>query len=322
MLFFYLQIMKGSNMAAWVHQIWENPPDPVVFVFPGMADVNMKKLETKLLVITSTFFVFLLVFFASYLASYSLVTFRLWLRTKEKVFWCLSFVRALFGVFSSLVGFWYIAFDDTLQKDVVNGSSQTSFLAVYIAVGFFIFECTALFTSIALFGGFDSFLVAHHTLSLLGFSTVAYVENTHFFSVVGMLLEMTTPFSCLCWMFLKAKMAHLPIWKLNQVILVHLFHCRTTIEGYFYYKMYIQWENVNTHMPRSIFWMLVFQLTLQFFILTPYWTYKKMGQLFNPVDWNHPELDKKKSESENPTVTDAPGSSSNSPRKRKSKKNN
>ena len=59
----------------------------------------------------------------------------------------------------------------------------------------------------------------------------------------------------------------------------------------------MQWENVNNHMPSSIFWMLVVQLTLQFFILTPYWTYKKMSQLFNPVDWNHPELNKQKSES-------------------------
>ena len=300
----------------WVHQIWENPPDPVVFFFPVMADVNMRKFETKLLVISLAFFASLFIFCASYFASYTFVTFRSRLRTKEKVFWCLSFVRALFGFVSTFIGFWYIAFDDTLQKDVVNGNSQTSFLAVYIAVGFFIFECTALFSSIAMFGGFDAFLVAHHTLSLLGFGTVAYYETTHFFSVVGMLLEMTTPFSCLCWMFLKAGMAHLPIWKINQILLVHLFHCRTTIEGYFYYKLYMQWENVHHHMPRPIFWMLVVQLTLQFFILTPYWTYKKMGQLFNPVDWNHPELQKNKSDSKN-RVTDVTGGS---PKKSKSKK--
>ena len=36
--------------------------------------------------------------------------------------------------------------------------------------------------------------------------------------------------------------------------------------------------------------MLYTQLSITFFVLTPYWTYKKMIQLFNPVDWNHPEL--------------------------------
>ena len=303
----------------WVHQIWENPPDPVVFLFPGMADVNMRKPETKLLVISLTFFASLLVFCASYFASYTFVTFRSKLRTKEKVFWCLSFVRALFGFVSTFIGFWYIAFDDTLQKDVVNGSSQTSFLAVYVFVGFFLFECSALFSSIALFGGFDSFLVAHHALSLLSFGTSACCDTAHFFAVVGMLLEMTTPFSCLCWLLLKAGMAQLPIWKINQIVLVHLFHCRTTLEGYIFYKIYMQWENVRHHMPQPIFWLLIVQLTLQFFILTPYWSYKKMGQLFNPVDWNHPELQKQKRDSKN-GVTDVT-SDNNSPRKKsKSKK--
>jgi len=42
-------------------------------------------------------------------------------------------------------------------------------------------------------------------------------------------------------------------------------------------------------MPLPIFILLYTQLVLQFFMLTPYWTYKKMMQLFNPVDWNHPE---------------------------------
>ena len=294
--------MKAPHIPVWVHQIWENPPDPFVFLVPRLAEVDMEKWETKAIVMGATFVISIIVFFLSYCASFTFQTFRSKLRTKEKVFWCLAFVRALFGFFSAFVGFWYIAFDDTLQKDVVNGHSQTSFLSVYIACGFFIFECLALFSSIALFGGFDPFLVTHHTLSLIGYGTVAIYGNTHFFSVCGMLLEMTTPFSCFCWMLLKADMAHLPIWKFNQLVLVHLFHCRTTVEGYFYYKLYMQWDNVWYHMPTPIFWMLLTQLTLQFFILTPYWTYKKMGQLFNPVDWNHPELQRRRSIAANGTT--------------------
>ena len=71
--------MKTSNVATWVHQIWENPPDPVVFFFPGMVDVNMRKFETKLLVIASTFFASFVIFFLSYFASFTFVTFRSWL---------------------------------------------------------------------------------------------------------------------------------------------------------------------------------------------------------------------------------------------------
>ena len=283
-------MMKRPHVPVWVQKIWENPPDPVAYLFPSTADVDMRKLETKVLIIFSTFVATSIIFACSYLISYRFVTFRSHLRTKEKIFWCLAFVRAAFGFMASFFGAWYLAFDDTLQKDVVNGHSQTSFLAVYICVGFFVFECCALYLSNIVFKGFDPFLFMHHTLSLVGFSTAAYYGNTHFFAVVGMLLEMTTPFSCFCWMLLKAKMSHLTIWKVNQIVLVHLFHCRTTLEGYFLYKSYMQWDNIVTTMPGPMMFLLYTQLSLQFFLLTPYWTYKKMMQLFNPVDWNHPDL--------------------------------
>ena len=106
----------------------------------------------------------------------------------------------------------------------------------------------------------------------------------------GILLEMTTPFSCLCWMLLKCELAHLPIWKLNQLVLVHLFHCRTTVEAYGYYMFFKHWTYVAEEMPLSV---LLLTTTLNFSLLTPYWTYKKTNQLFKPVDWNHPALEEK-----------------------------
>ena len=271
-------------------RIWDNPPDPVVYFFPSVATWDMHTLNTKLSVIVTTFAVATVVFLLSYIASYKLVTtFRSRLRTKEKVFWCLAFVRAIFGFIASFFGAWYLAFDDTLQRDVVYGHSQSSFLAVYISVGFFIFECLMLFGSNIIFRNFDPFLAMHHTLSLVGFSVCTYYGNTHFFAVVGMLLEMTTPFTCFCWMLLKANKADLFIWQFNQLVLVHLFHCRTTLEGFFFYKSYYQWSNIVDNMPLPLKILLYTQLSLQFFILTPYWTYKKMGQLYTPVDWNFPD---------------------------------
>ena len=266
--------------------------DPIVYFFPQLKDIPLSSVETKLSVIGITFCFFLALFVLSYFGSLLFLdTFKRKLRSKEKIFWCLAFVRAMFGFSSSAIGIWFLAVDGSLHNDVVNANSVTSFMAVYYAVGFFIFECTALFTSNAYYRFFDSFLFIHHSLSLVGYSIVAaYGGKGHFFAVVGLLLEGTTPFSCFCWMFLKCNMAHLPIWKLNQLVLVHLFHCRTTLEGYFFLKSAYQWDNISANMPMAISIMLYTQLTLQFFVLTPYWTYKKMNQLFSPVDWNHPEL--------------------------------
>ena len=278
------------HVPEWMKRIWDNPPDPVVYFFPRVAVWDMRTLDTKLSVIGTTFLCAMIIFTLSYVASYFTVsTFRLRLRTKEKVFWCLAFVRAIFGFIASFFGAWYLAFDDTLHRDVVNGHSQSSFLAVYIGVGFFIFECIMLFGFNIIFRSFDPLLALHHALSLIGFSVCSHYGNTHFFAVVGMLLEMTTPFSCFCWMLLKANKADLFVWKFNQLVMVHLFHCRTTLEGFFFYKSYYQWSNIYDNMPLALKILLYTQLSLQFFVLTPYWTYKKMAQLYNPIDWNFPD---------------------------------
>ena len=233
------------------------------------------------------------VFGLSYIVSFNSSTYHS-LKTKEKVFWCLAFARALFGVFCTFISCWYIFVDTTLFEDVVKVSTFSSHLAVDVVVGFFIFECTALFSSNIIFREFDMALAAHHLLSLLGFGAIVYSEKIHFFATVSLLNEMTTPFSCLCWMLIKAKLADTYVWKINQIILVHLFHCRTLLEGYLFLMSYRQWDNVITNMPWYNFMLLYVFLSLAFFILTPYWTYKKTKQLFKPEDWNHPEEKKKK----------------------------
>ena len=68
------------------------------------------------------------------------------------------------------------------------------------------------------------------------------------------------------------------------------------LEGYFFYMTYWQWDIVWNEMPLPLFLCLYIQLSLQFFILTPYWTYKKTNQLFDPIDFNHPELQQQNSQ--------------------------
>ena len=268
--------------------------DPAIYFFPRLEDVVWTSLETRLTVIALAFLSFFALFVLSYVGSYLFVpSFSTKLRSKDKIFWGLTLVRAMFGFSATAVGLWYLFVDNILVKDIASGHNVTTFMTIHIAVGFFLFECVSLITSNIYFHFFDSFLFAHHFLCLIGYSiAVSYDGKGHFFGVIGLLLEATTPFSCICWMLLKCKMAHLKIWKLNQLVLVHLFHCRTTLEGYLYYMTFTQWDNVKENIPVPITAIMLTQLTLNFFVLTPYWTYKKMSQLFNPVDWNHPELAK------------------------------
>lgn len=275
--------------------------DPLLYFFPELKNVSMTSLQTKFTVVFITCLFFLIVYLLSFVGSYLFVTsFLTKLRPKERVFWSLAFVRSVFGVSGTVVALWYFFMDDILKNDVVNGSNITSFIASYVALGFYIFELMALLASNVYFKFFDSFLFFHHFVSFLGcFVVTFYGSNAHFFIIVGLLLEVTTPFSCLCWMLLKCEMSDHLIWKINQLILVHLFHCRTTIEGYAYYSFLKNWAYIGEEMPLLVASLLFVHINMNFFILTPYWTYKKMTQLYKPVDWNHPEILENRTTTEN-----------------------
>ena len=259
--------------------------DPMLYLFPSLSRVDVDSPRIRLAVIVSTFVFFSAVFLVAYLLSFNLYTFKHVLRKKEKVFWCLSSVRALFGLTSTSLGAWYLFVDDTLQRDVLNSHTVTSELSVSYAVGFFLFECSALYASNIAFRNFDPFLFTHHTLCLAAYVVGLYYQNGHFFATVGLILEMSTPFTCLCWVMIKCKLANSLLWKANQFLLVHLFHGRSFVEAYCFYLSLKQYR-VMMQAPIAVLFVLYVPLTIQFFILTPYWTWKKTQQLLKPVDWN------------------------------------
>lgn len=263
--------------------------DPLVRYFPQLGTMDLESTETKVYTILYTIAFFTIVFFLSFLGSFTFHTFKNVLRPKEKIFWCLAFVRGVFGIFSSIVGIYYLVFDDTLKKDIVNAKTALSVLSIYVTVGFFVFECLALYVSNIVFRFFDKFLFLHHTLSLLAYSVATYYVKGGFFAATGLVLEGSTPFTCLCWMLLKADLAHTRLWTINQMILVHIFHCRSMVETYFVFITYYQWDTVWAEMPPTLFWCVYIQLPLQLLLLTPYWTYKKTQQLMDtkPMDFNH-----------------------------------
>ena len=111
-------------------------------------------------------------------------------------------------------------------------------------------------------------------------------EGAHQLACKGLIIEMSTPFSALCWTLLKAGKERTFLWKANQFLLVHSFHLRNVAEVMMWCISYRHWDNVWNYMPTLLFVFLYGQLTLVTFLLTPYWTYKKSKQMFCPVDWN------------------------------------
>lgn len=112
--------------------------------------------------------------------------------------------RAFFGVQSSGAGLWALMEDGPLFNDKVRGQTGWSWFTVLTACGFFIFENLTLHSSNLVFRSFDAPLAVHHAFALAGFSgTVLYEDMGHFLAIVTLLLEMSTPFTCVSWMLLK-----------------------------------------------------------------------------------------------------------------------
>ncbi|OWF48317.1 protein CLN8-like [Mizuhopecten yessoensis] len=264
-------------------------------IHPSLAEADYQKTSTKLFFICASFIFFGTVYLLSAVFGSLTKTYRN-LKSKEKIFWNLAVVRGVYGSFCTVVGVWAIFFDTELLKDPVFSTTPTSYFALATSLGFFVFECGTLLISDMVYKKASVMLNVHHWMALLGFVLLMYLDSAHYFGVRGLLLEMSTPFSAICWTLLKASKAHTLLWKANQFLLVHTFHLRSVVECYIWYVTYQNWERIWSAMPTTMFISLYSQLVLVTFLMTPYWTYKKTQQMITPVDWNFEDSGKNKSE--------------------------
>lgn len=126
------------------------------------------------------------------------------LLAKEKVFWNLAATRAVFGIQSTVAGLRALTEDSVINRDRVRGQEDWSWFNILTATGFFVFENVALHASNVAFRSFDLPLATHHFFALSGYAgAVVWDSLGHFLPMVTLLLEMSTPFTCISWMLLK-----------------------------------------------------------------------------------------------------------------------
>ena len=235
----------------------------------------------------------IILFFLVYLYSLRLKTFQ-GLPNKHKVFWCLTGVRAIFGI-QTVIFCGLTALKDTdLIEDKVFGRTLSSDFYIARIVGFFIFECAFLFMSDIVFKTLNKELALHHTLSLLGFGVGSYINQGHFFGIMGIIMEMSTPMTSICWMLIQAKMSKHIFWKMNQHFLIYLFHSRQNLAFYCMYHIWASWDYICSNMNCYFLSVILANSIIVTLFLNPYWTYKKTVQLYSGEDWNFKPPEKPK----------------------------
>ncbi|XP_075058573.1 protein CLN8 [Mixophyes fleayi] len=249
--------------------------------------------STCSILIAAGFFVYLGIFVFCHLASVLLFATYRSLPAKEKVFWDLAATRAVFGVQCIITGLTALLFDPVLHADQITAQQGWSFFTILITTGFFLFENIALHISNLRFRTFDVFLSVHHFFAFLGyFGAVICSTVGHYLPMVTLLLEMSTPFTCISWMLLKAGWSQTLFWKINQWVMIHMFHCRIVLTYYLWWVCLYNLDRFVQSASVIFVAFFFFALALVTLIMNPYWTYKKTQQLLNPVDWNFQPISK------------------------------
>jgi ceroid-lipofuscinosis protein 8 len=202
----------------------------------------------------------------------------------------MSFVRVYIAA--------YVAFfDGRIALDHVIASTDESWAFISVITGFFIFEEVTLIYFDIKYRTFSKELHMHHFFAFNGFFLAALYNRGHYYAAKAFVLEASTPFSCLCWCLLKLKLEKTKAWKINQWILIYVFHLRSVYEIWWWYDIVHDWDNIKQNLPWLYTVNMLMGLSIVSFWLTPYWTYKKTVQFFNPVDWNT-ENEKRKRQAE------------------------
>jgi len=175
-------------------------------VFGTIFDWDYLLWEVRLTFIAAGFLIYLGVFLLSHWLSSRMSTTYRALYAKEKVFWNMAVTRGAFGLQSCVAGLWALLIDPVFHADKVYSQQKWSWFNCLIAAGFFLLENVAVHVSNIVFRTFDVFLVVHHLLAFGGLAgLVINVKSGHYLPLMGMLLEMSTPATCISWMLLKVR---------------------------------------------------------------------------------------------------------------------
>lgn len=168
-------------------------------------DLDYTSWKVRSALAAAGFAFYLGVFVVCHQLSCSLATYRA-LVAKEQVFWNLAATRAVFGAQSTAAGLWALLGDPVLHADKARAQQGWSWFHIATATGFFCFENAALHLSNLRFRTFDPFLALHHLFAFLGFlGLLANLQAGHYLAMATLLLEMSTPFTCVSWMLLKVS---------------------------------------------------------------------------------------------------------------------
>ncbi|KAM4042682.1 protein CLN8-like isoform 1-T2 [Anomaloglossus baeobatrachus] len=247
-------------------------------------DLDYSSWNTRLILIMAGFLFYVGIFAFIHFTSLVLSATYRSLPAKDKVTWNTVATRASFGLLCYVAGLNALLIDPVLAADKITGRQGWSAFIILIATGYFLYENIVFFIFNFVFWISNIPSTVHHIIAFIGcFGSVICSTAGHYLTIVSLLLEMATPFTCTSWILIKAGLSETLIWKLDQWFVIHLFHCRMFLTYHLWWVSLYNWDRLVTSV--SVFYVTFFfvGLTILTFMLNPYWTYVKTMQLLTPV---------------------------------------
>lgn len=121
------------------------------------------------------------------------------------MFWSLACVRGIYGALGSLFSAYSIYFEtDKFSSNLTENFTMLSSVLIPCHLGFFVFEWTAQTIFDIRYRTLSSALHAHHFIAFVGYSMSTFNGKAHWTGLRSFCLEMSTPFSCICYCLIKA----------------------------------------------------------------------------------------------------------------------
>lgn len=250
-------------------------------------DYNNKKVHISILVISSlAFFLLFLVTHLLFVQSKMYVSHS----RKYQVFLSQTVYRGVFGATCILTGSHSLLVFTNFDRDVVFGTTASSYMTLNYASGFFLFDSIAVIFCDLKFKTSSRLLMAHHLMAFISVYCALSSGVGHSFACRLLVLEMITPFSGIAFVLQKAGKHGSLAWRLSHFLCIHTFHLRNVVECYLWYISFLNRERIWLEMPASEFICLYISLIIFTFVMTPSWGYKKTLELCKIVSMRREEL--------------------------------
>ena len=255
--------------------------DLYLYLLPWLEDTDVTTWPFIFSTIAITIIAYTLLFLIVCIASFFLERFRA-IGDVDKLLWCIKGTKLFYFPIPVFTGLWYLLVDDTLKDDIVNGTTKTVPVAVYILVGFYLYDSILMVAGKLLYGNrFSTTLLIHHFVVLSFYSVITYYNvKGQYLTMIPFVEEMVGPLSYVNWMLAKAKLTHLSIVKVNQRITVYLWHFRTLLDLYLFYTIIKNWSSIRDGLPVPLAITTFLVLLLMTVWLTPHWTKVEAKRLY------------------------------------------